>query len=69
MVFQDGGDSSLTLQFLLFCNGTVSSIVDNEVDDIIQMNGEEGAPTLQYTTTEDNRPNRGNIGTETFFTF
>ena len=66
MVFQDGGDSSLTLQFLLFCNGSVPSIVDNDYSATrpSDTNGEEvtSATFAESATLESNTTVIGNIG-------
>ena len=48
MVFSDGGNSSKTLEFLLFCNGTLP--VSNDNRDTKQ--GED--KTMQSVATTDN---------------
>ena len=62
MVFQDGGNSSLTLQFLLFCNGTAPSIVEDKDRRTRSANGKQDVRSLtgENTTSDGNILFRGN---------
>ena len=64
MVFYDEGNSSLTLQFLLYCNGTAPHIVDyrNSSTTIDKTTDEQVVPARaeENTTSEGNISMRGN---------
>lgn len=66
MVFQDGGNSSLTLQFLLFCNGTAPSIVEDKERSTSSANGKQEVRSLtgENTTSDGNILFRGNSCTD-----
>ena len=66
MVFQDGGNSSLTLEFLLFCSGAVPSIVEYKNRSTSNVNGKQEVRSLtgETTTSDGNILFRGNSCTD-----
>ena len=63
MVFQDRGNSSLTLQFLLFCSGAEPSIVKDKDRSTSNANGIQEVRNLtgENTTSDGNMLFRGTV--------